>query len=161
MQRISDEMSSFYYDCDVMICGIDEIFAPYIISIAPRGKLCNYSIQGFNSVGIGSDIANSRILWSDHERTHSIGRVLFDVFDAKANAEMSPGVGFSWDAKIIFHDGSYRVPKPIKELIERSWDEHNRSPFEEWNPEEDLPRPPDGWREQILALSKNDLERSE
>jgi hypothetical protein len=160
MQEIYDNMKRFYFDCDVILCGINNSYRPYIISAAPPGKAFDLTRQGYSSIGIGADIANSRLLWSGYKRVHSIGRVLFDVFDAKANAEMSPGVGFSWDGVVIFADDgkAYSVPKRIKELIERSWDQHNRSPFEEWNPDEDLPPPEEGWKDKILALSKSDLE---
>lgn len=161
MQKIADEMEAFVFDCDIMLCGIDSLYSPYIVSISPPGKLAQLSMQGFNSIGIGADIANSRILWADHERTHSWGRVLFDLFDAKANAEMSPGVGFTWDGVIIFSDGAYKVPKHIKELIEQSWSEHNRSPFKKWSSTEDMPRPKSGWKNRILELQKVDLEKSE
>jgi|SRR5271155_1460713 len=161
MQNIVMEMEEFIFDCDIMLCGINDFYKPYIISARAPGIVIDCTRQGFNSIGIGADIANPRMLWSKYERTHPVGRVLFDVFDAKANAEMSPGVGFSWDAIIIFADDgyAYEVPKTIKQLIESSWDEHNRSPFEEWNPEEDLPRPEERWKERILAISKDDLSR--
>jgi hypothetical protein len=160
MQKVYDEMEEFYFDCDIMLCGINRFLMPYMITVSPPGNSLDFTRQGFNSIGIGADIANSRLLWCGYKRIHPLGRVLFNLFDAKANAEMSPGVGFGWDGIVIFNDNAtaYRVPEAVKALIERSWDEQSRSPFEEWNPDEDLPPPPEGWRDRILALSKKDLE---
>lgn len=158
--EIVDDMKNYAFDCDIILCGINDSYRPYIISVASPGHVNDSTRQGFASIGIASDIANSRMLWSGYKREHTIGRVLFDVFDAKANAEMSPGVGFSWDAIVTFSDDgkTYIVPKKVKQLIERAWDQHNRSPFEEWDADEDLPLPEEGWKELILSLNKNDFE---
>lgn len=154
------EMREYDFECDIMICGFDDARAAYILSVSPPGKLYYWWIQGFNSIGSGCNVSNSRLLWSGYKRTHSVGRVLFDVFDAKAIAELSPGVGRTWDAKIIYRDGEvYTVPKNVKDLIERSWESHNKSPFEAWNSEEFLPKPPRGWKEKILSLGKSDFVR--
>jgi hypothetical protein len=160
IDRIAERMECFEFDCDVMMAFFDSASQPRILSVSPPGVVKDYTDQAFNSIGIACDIANSRLLWSDYEPSFKFGRALFDVFDAKANAEMSPGVGFSWDSQILFGDERRSVPKNIKELIERSWSEHNRSPFKGRDRNEDLPHPGARWRQRILELGKNDLERS-
>lgn len=158
--EIAGRMEEFALDCDIMLCGINKFSRAYIVSVASPGTVLDRTLQGFNSIGIGAEIANPRLLWSGYERAHSVGRVLFDAFDAKANAEMAPGVGLAWDAMVIFDDGAYHVPKPIRQLIESAWDEHNRSPFENWNSDENLPRPKKGWQQRILGLSRDDFEKA-
>jgi hypothetical protein len=73
-----------------------------------------------------------------------LGQVLFDVFDAKANAETSLGVGFNWDVQILFPDSRMVLPKALKESIEAGWETWARSPFKQFDPHSDLPEP-DGW----------------
>ena len=91
-----------------------------------------------------------------------MGRVLFDVLDAKANAEMSTGVGFNWDAQVIFPDGIGVVPdKPVKDLLERAWDHHNLSPFEKWNRIDYMQKPGPRWKQRILDISRDSLKFAE
>lgn len=63
-------------------------------------------------------------MFSESKRSHPIERVLYDAFDAKANAEMAIGVGYEWDADVIVSgkNQSETVPKEIKDIIERVWD---------------------------------------
>jgi hypothetical protein len=161
LERIADEMDVFAsqrWDCDLMICGFDENQHAFNMSASAPGNVLVQTIQGYHSIGIASSIANSRLLFSKYKREHSIGRVLFDVLDAKVNAEMSAGVGFNWDGRVIFQDGIGEVPeKPIKELLERAWDHHNLSPFEKWSPIENMPKPGKGWQQKILSISRDNL----
>jgi hypothetical protein len=64
MQQAAAEMEQYYFDCDVMLCGINDSYSPYIVSAAPPGIVHDFTRQGFNSIGIGADIANPRMLWS-------------------------------------------------------------------------------------------------
>jgi hypothetical protein len=162
LERIADEMDKFSsekWDCDLMMCGFDSQRAAFIMSAITPGNVSVQTIEGYHSIGIASEIAKSRLLFSKYKREHPLGRVLFDVLDAKINAEMSSGVGFSWDAHIVFPDGIGMVPEePLKDLLERAWDHHNLSPFEAWNPKENSEKPPENWKEQILNIKKEDLE---
>jgi hypothetical protein len=88
------------------------------------------------------------MLWSEYKRHNSVDHVLYAAFDAKANAEMSIGVGYEWDATILLpqmpKDIPF-VPKNIKDIIERAWAEFNRSPYETREPD-DLDPPPKNWK---------------
>jgi hypothetical protein len=153
-----DNFASAKWDCDLMMCGFDSSKSGFIMSAVSPGNVLVQTIEGYHSVGIASEIAKSRLLFSKYKREQPIGRVLFDVLDAKINAEMSSGVGFSWDAQVIYPDGIGKVPeKPLKQLLERAWDYHNMSPFEKWDPVENMPKPPKQWKKLILDIKKDDL----
>jgi hypothetical protein len=157
---VYEKMAEYSLDCDVMVCGFDDRQNPFIIGAASPGIVRNQTLDGCHAIGIAAKDARARLLWSGFDRKHSFGRVLFDAFDAKANAEMQPSIGFEWDTQIMFPDARMGVPKKLKRnLIESAWDKHNRSPFEKWNEEEDLPEPEDGWQDRILNLSRNELEQ--
>jgi hypothetical protein len=160
IRDIYQEMSNYVFDCDIMLCGYDKKDLPFIISVAQPGKASNHMIDGSYAIGVGTKTARSRLLWSEFNTNHSFGRVLFDCFDAKATAEMIPGIGREWDSYILFRNEATReVPKIIKrDLIEAGWDNHFKSPFEEWNEEEYLPHPGEGWEKRILELSFSDLD---
>lgn len=157
---IYEKMADYTLDCDLMLCGFDGNRTPFIISVGSPGLARNHqSPDGCHAIGIAATAARGRLLWSGFDSSHPFGRVLFDTFDAKASVEMKAGIGFDWDAQVMFQDdGCKTVPKPIKrDLIEAAWDMHCRSPFEEWNDEEYLSEPEPGWEKRILALSGKEL----
>jgi len=160
MESIAMEIADGKPNYVVLLCGFSDQDKPYIISLRPDIVTDN-ARSGFQAIGSGFEFAMARMLWSKSKRSHSIGRVLYDAFDAKANAEMDPGVGFEWDAQVIIKgkSGPIIVSNEIKELIEQVWDKANRSPFEKRDPLWDLPNPPRDWKEQLEKYSKSLLSR--
>jgi 20S proteasome alpha/beta subunit len=145
---IASEMIEYDFDGDMLICGYDENKKPLILLVAPPGVVTDYTEVGFHAVGTGSEKAVSALLFSEHLRGHGLGRALYDCFDAKARAEMAPGVGFAWDSRIVFNLVIADVHEGALRLVERLWTQHNRSPFEE-RKEGDLPDPPKNWVSQL------------
>ncbi len=135
--------------CDLILAGFTKDKEPYLLEVTETGQAEDCKNAGSTAIGSGAEKAISRLLWAETKRIHSIERVLWDVFDAKANAEMAVGVGYEWDAAIILPGRVVRVEEKIKKLIERAWSQHNRSPFDKHNPKEDLDLPPQNWRSQL------------
>lgn len=128
--------------CDLILAGFTQDKEPYLLEVTGTGQAEDCKNAGSTAIGSGAEKAISRLLWAETKRIHPIERVLWDVFDAKANAEMAVGVGYEWDAAIILPGKVVRVEEKIKKLIERAWSQHNRSPFDKHNPKEDLDLPP-------------------
>ncbi len=154
----AEHIDKYDTNCTLLVCGFDFFAdadsqspeAPFLFMVSHPGIAVDMTRTGFHAIGSGWDRAVSRMLWNDFKRTHPLERVLYDAFDSKASAEMSIGVGFEWDASIVVEKhGPREVPKDIKELIERAWAQENRSPFEEYNKDEDIPPPPKKWKEQL------------
>jgi 20S proteasome alpha/beta subunit len=152
MRGIADEIKQFDMGCDLLVCGFDIDRVPFIIYVNSPGISVDMTLTGFQAIGSGGDKATARLLFNEHKRTHPIERVLYDCFDAKANAEMNSSVGYEWDAVIIVGGKAHDVPKKIKELIEARWGKANRSPFDKFNRKEHLPVPSD-WKEQLEEFS--------
>ena len=83
---------------------------------------------GHGAVGSGFERAISRPLWSDWKAEHPLDRDVYDVFDAKADAEMNPFVGTDWDTVIITEKEALILAKEQKNLVERAWVKNTRSP---------------------------------
>jgi hypothetical protein len=149
IREIAEEIDRFTMDCSLLVCGFDDKKDPYILLVENPGIVVNMSTTGFHAIGSGWDKAVSRLLFSGFRRKHPLHRTLYDCFDAKANAEMAYGVGYSWDGAIVTPTGTKDVPGKIKLLIERVWSQHTRSPFEKYNKKEDGPLPPKQWKEQM------------
>ncbi len=148
VEGVARKMAKYNMDCDVVLCGFDSSGRPFLVQAESPGVATDVTSQGFEVIGSGSDRAAPRLLWSGYERAHSVDRLLYDVFDAKANAEMNVGVGYEWDATIVVAGRIVRVPTEIKQLVERAWIQYSYSPFEQREPD-DLPKPPRNWKEQL------------
>ena len=133
MKNIDD-----YSAADLIIAGFTTKGEPILLEMQHPGLAADAVNSGSTAIGSGAEKAVSKLLWSSTERRHPIERVLYDAFDAKANAEMAVGVGYEWDAAVIVPGKVVRVPKRIKDLIEKAWSQHDRSPFETYNRSTDV-----------------------
>jgi hypothetical protein len=66
---------------------------PYILHLGTAGIVSDMTQTGFDPIGTGSEKSISKMLYSEHKRSREAYRTLYDIFDAKAFAEMSSGVG--------------------------------------------------------------------
>jgi hypothetical protein len=141
-------------NCGLLLCGFDENDSAFILDLAAPGLSTNMTHTGFHAIGSGSGYALNKLLSCDWERTHSVDQVLYECFDAKATAEQDPNVGYDWDAVILTKGQVEHVPKPIKTMIDRAWTQHTRSPYENWNEEDDLPLPPENWKQLLREYAE-------
>ena len=149
VRSLADEIKNFEMTSDLLVCGFDMLELPFMLDLYSPGVATDMSFTGIHAIGSGWEKAVSRLLFSEHKRAHSISRTLYDVFDAKANAEMAVGVGYEWDAVVILKNGFHDVPEDIKRLIEKAWGKYNRSPFEKFDPTKHDSPPPRDWKEQL------------
>jgi hypothetical protein len=156
IKSIAEQIGNFEMDCSLLICGAENGM-PFILSLDEKGIVTDLTSAGSGAIGAGWEYATARLLFSEHERSHNIERVLYDVFDAKVNAELTPYVGYEWDAWIVLPGklGVHEVPKKIKKLVEQAWADSTRSPFEKHNPKEDIDLPPDNWKAQLQKYSES------
>jgi 20S proteasome alpha/beta subunit len=155
---IAKKIDQFEMDCAFLVCGFDAQNIGFLFELQPPGIATNFFTTGFQAIGSGWDKSVARLLFSEHKRTNPIHRVLYDLFDAKANAEMASGVGYEWDAQILVSGRFvFDLSEDPKKLVERVWAKFNRSPFDK-RTKEDLPSPHSGWKHTLAAISKDTME---
>lgn len=156
MVKVAAEMLSFRPRFSLLVCGFDRSTnpaTPYILQLSWPDLVTDKTINGCAVIGSGAHLAPSRLAFSGSKRTHSIERVLYDTFDAKADAENAVGVGYAWDAQVIQNHRPIadEVPATIREVIEKVCARYTRSPFE-WDREpdyDDFDDPPGDWQQQL------------
>lgn len=150
LEKINDELAKLAknFDCEILICGLDDIQKPYILHIGPPGLAIDYTETGFGAIGQGAFSAASRLLFVDHKRSDKPVNVLFDCFDAKAVAEMTPSVGTSWDAYFVTSDRVEPLIEAGRDLIDRIWAKRNRSPFKPRD-KDAMRNPPKDWQRKL------------
>ena len=148
-EDLADDIAHLEVECDVLLCGFDKHRESYLVDLAYGEVPADVTRNGFAAVGSGFEKAVSRLMLSEWKLSYPVDRVLFDAFDAKANAELAVGVGHEWDAVILTSEHKrHEVPKKIKDLIESAWAEWTRSPFHVKEKLELRP-PPKDWKEQL------------
>lgn len=154
IQSISAEIRRYDIACDFILCGFDSKNSPFILDLtAPDGTVTDMTSTGFSAIGSGFQYTQSRLLFLSHERTDDLDKALYDIFDAKASAEMVPTVGTDWDSAVVYLCGDEVKVKftedKIDELIERVWfDRAALSPYEKRKAEHPDP-PPKNWKSKL------------
>jgi hypothetical protein len=140
-------------DSALIVSGFDQGGKPFILTIDSPGVVTDMTVTGFHSIGSGWEKSVSKLLFSEFSRKDPLHTVLYDIFDAKAFAEMSVGVGVDWDTRIITgHESGLLVPDEIDGLIERGWAEHELHPFAV-EPLSDEERPPKLWKSKLRSYA--------
>jgi hypothetical protein len=155
IRKVAEEIDEFSLGCHLIVCGSDSGNL-FILNMDSSGIATDMSMTGFHAIGSGWEQAIGRLLFSEHERKHSVGRVLYDCVDAKFGAELDPSVGYEWDAWVMLPGklGTYPVPKKIKDLVESAWAKFSRSPFEKYDRKVHKPGPPKGWEKTLEEFSE-------
>jgi 20S proteasome alpha/beta subunit len=158
IRAVMDDMQNYQHDnaCQLIVCGFTANSEPFLLKVCCPGVTTDITATGYCAVGSGFDWAMSMLLWSDVEATHGIDRILYETFNAKANAEGDLYVGTDWDAKIKTLNKSEVVPKDIKKLVEQAWVQYTLSPYEERD-EDSLEPPPDDWKRTLEDYAKKVL----
>ncbi len=126
---------------------------PHLFSLSDPGISQNHDVQGFYAVGIGHATAIGRMMFLEVDRNEPLDRTLYEVFDAKVNAELVQGVGYNWDGWIMLAGKSpIKVRKNIREMMDKVIDYEAASPFERprFTKRE---KPPDDWRVKLKSYT--------
>lgn len=128
--ELRGEMAALKVQCSLLVCGFDLSGQPHIFSVSPPGLATNHDIPGFHAVGIGRDMAIGRLYSFETESEESLDNALYEVFDAKATAELIQGVGYEWDCSVLIANGKPReISKSARRAVEGLFEEATASPY--------------------------------
>jgi len=146
---ICRELDELFTGSTLLLCGF-EGDSPEIYILSDPGLLNSASAEGFGVIGIGEDTARNRLYTLDTAPSDSIGKVLYDAYDAKEScAEFLPEVGHEWDAAILTQNGSVAtVEVATQSIIEYAYMDHPKSPFMGLVGDR---LAPDDWKKQLVA----------
>jgi hypothetical protein len=157
IRKDREESSEPSFSCAIVLCGFDGDKKPYLLLLDDPGICTDMTLNGFCSIGSGSGYALQRLLSTGWERKFPIDRALYELFDAKVQAENDPNVGYDSDAVILTADKSVPMPESTKKMLDRAWIKLNRSPYATFDPEEDVPMPPDDWMKKLQEFAESIL----
>ena len=159
---IQDKLEEFSAKTSLLVFGFSRDGAkakPHLFSVSDPGIGQNHDVSGNFAVGIGALTAIGQMAFWEVGRDDPLDRTLYEVFHAKATAEIVQGVGVSWDAWIAFPEmRPINVKLQIRSLLDRAFAFQAASPFERayFGKRE---APPKDWAKQLSKYTDELLER--
>jgi hypothetical protein len=149
---IHENAAKYKVKTSLLVCGFDES-GPHIFSVSDPGVSENFDMTGFHAVGIGASTAIARMLQLEAVREDALPLALYQIFDAKVNAEIMQGVGYSTDAEILVKDRKKTVKVPIRiiRLIDNVFMSHPNTPFSS----ERSPQAPRRWESRLQQFANS------
>lgn len=141
-------VSNFTVGCTLLVCGFDAERDGSIFSVQEPGVSLSHQVAGFHAVGIGAEVAISRLLWNAAEEEDPLDVAIYQVLEAKGHAEIIQGVGLRQDLWVMQDNQLIPVPEEINNLLVDVFNHAARSPF--YRGEE----PPD-WRAELARFARN------
>jgi 20S proteasome alpha/beta subunit len=116
-QQVTMMQNQQNFNADIIIAGIDEKGA-HICQITHPGVTMPLQKLGYATIGSGAIHAMLRLSLSGQTTRRNLVETLAEVYIAKRQAEVAPGVGKTTDMAIIRADGGIRdcSPEVLKEL---------------------------------------------
>jgi hypothetical protein len=136
---ISDLLAAFDPNSTILLFGFEN-GAPGLYLFTNPGEQHLVSPDGFGIIGIGEDIGRHRMFALGHSPQSSLAEALYDTYDAKETcAHFVPDIGHAWDAVVLMENRQpVFVPGEIKQVMERLYNQHPRSPFHHADQRADL-----------------------
>ncbi len=156
-REVVEEIAHYALGCNLLVCGFDAAGRGHIFSVSDPGIANIYDMGGFGTLGIGQETALSRLLWLDAAKDDDVDVALYQVFDAKAHAEMIQGVGYNSDGWIMVPGKTVNVPRRIMDLINTVYNYQTRLPFKPrkgWDP---IESPPENWEKTLRTFTNKVL----
>lgn len=93
---------------DLIIAGVDQ-YGAHIFGVSDPGIVSPYDRIGYHAIGSGLNHALLCLIGTGQNWLTSINQTVFNVYRAKRQAELAPGVGQSIDMRVITSEVSRSV----------------------------------------------------
>ena len=115
---LENEVQRFAIEVSMIVTGVDNT-GGHIYSIDDPGSSQCFDRLGYHAIGSGQRHALLTLVMLQHNPRVSLGQAAFNVYSAKRQAEIAPGVGDATDMMIIDGDGIKTIPESVlKELYQ-------------------------------------------
>jgi len=118
--------------CDLLLCGFfKDVAQIHVVTL--DGQAREYD---FATIGSGAEVADAMLTWRKTSATDRIARVIYEVYEAKAHAELDPFVGSELDAFILkgnfmpdARDNLRAMSPAMKSFLRSTLFFHDQTPF--------------------------------
>ena len=102
--QLDDMVQRVEFGVELIIAGVDGSGA-HVVGISDPGKVSQYDRIGYHAIGSGMSHAILNLVGAGHHWTRSTNETVFNVFCAKRQAEVAPGVGQAIEMSIVTNEG--------------------------------------------------------
>ena len=119
IQNMLEEISEYDLKTTIMLIGFKDDDNAEITAIT-HSYCIDQRDMNFNSIGNGGDQATNTLLFSQHDKKDSLLKTIYEVFKAKRNAEVKPGVGKKTELMVLRKDkGFIRITDDQIKILDR------------------------------------------
>ena len=114
---LDNHVQNFQLGASLVVAGVDTS-GGHIHAIEDPGTSQCYDRLGYHAIGSGHRHAILSLVTLQHSTMVDLERTLYNVYRAKRQAEIAPGVGQETDMPVIRKEGTETVPKEVLENLE-------------------------------------------
>jgi len=131
---LDERVQNFNFGVEIIVAGVDSAGA-HIFGIMNPGQSLPYDRVGYHAIGSGMSHAILSLVNAGQFWGKSVNETVFNVYRAKRQAELAPGVGSSIEMRIISQNGIIalndedfsRLEKMLAALLEPQSKQHSKS----------------------------------
>lgn len=141
--EVAERIEKFGLNCQLLVCGFDNQREGHIFSVHDPGVVSSHEIEGYGAIGIGAEMAISRLAWNEAESDDSLDFALYQALEAKGFAESIQGVGGASDIWTMVLGQTIEVPSEIQQMVVSVIRRATRLPFRRrkgWDVRNDWPK---------------------
>ena len=105
---LDDQVQRMDFGVNLIVAGVDQSGA-HIFGISDPGISASYDRIGCHAIGSGLNHAILSLVASEQHWVKTINETVFNVFRAKRQAELAPGVGQSVELRIISNGAVHTI----------------------------------------------------
>lgn len=129
-EALAATIADFSISCSLLICGFDGKGMPHVFSVVWPGVAASHDTPSFHAIGIGRDLALGQLYQYETTESQDLDETMYELFDAKATAEMNPNVGYLWDCCILVPNREpVDITQKVRAALEHLLAEATASPY--------------------------------
>ena len=143
---LDNHVLKFQLETSLIVAGTDSS-GGHVYCIEDPGTSHCFDRLGYHAIGSGHRHAILSLVTMQHNATVDLPRAIYNVYRAKRQAEMAPGVGLATDMRIIDHKGIQEIGADALMELGKLHGSHNASSLDMDSLENMFP-PPKGREQQ-------------
>lgn len=124
LQQVLGIITQHNLQLDLLLVGHDDGHGAQLFAISHPGQALPMGATGFAAIGSGALHAGIKLSLSEQTPKKSLAETVYNVYEAKRAAEVSPGVGKMTDMTILSSGKIVALGDPVLKILAKMHKEH-------------------------------------